>query len=147
MKTKNRTSRSTAFDDMPTDYEGLCRDVFLPRPLHDRQMYEAALEAVETMWGAEGRMTSGQDDWFGMVTDVIAAYEEEHEQRPPRPKAGQALRYLVEDACGWSGADLARFLGLHPTMGAKILRGERQLTVEHIRKLAKKLKVSADLLI
>ena len=149
MKTKTKTVHPAraAFEEMPKSYKSLCMEVFLPRPIHDKAAYEEALEAVEPFWGWEERMTHDQNDWFAMVTDVIGDYEDEHEPPFPESNPENVLRYLTEDACGWSGADLARFLGLHPTMGSKILRGERKLTVDHIRKLAKEFNVSADLLV
>ena len=45
------------------------------------------------------------------------------------------LKYLLAQA-GWSGAEFGRFLDLDGTMGHKILRGERKLTVAHGKKLA-----------
>ena len=45
------------------------------------------------------------------------------------------LKYLLAQA-GRSGADVGRFPGLDGTMGHKILRGERKLTVAHGKKLA-----------
>jgi antitoxin component HigA of HigAB toxin-antitoxin module len=42
------------------------------------------------------------------------------------------LKYLLAEH-GMNGADLARSLGVNESMGGKILRGERNLTVEHIR--------------
>ena len=47
----------------------------------------------------------------------------------------ERLKYLLTQA-GWSGADVGRFPGLDGTMGHKILRGERKLTVAHVKKLA-----------
>jgi len=44
-----------------------------------------------------------------------------------------------------SASDLARLLGVHASMGSKILKGERSLTVEHLRKLADRFKVRPDL--
>lgn len=146
MRTKTRTRRKRFFTDMPKDYGTLCREVFLPRPLHDKQAYEAAYEAVEPLAGAEGRMTRDQEDWFEMMTELLLDYQEAHEPPTPKSKPEQVLDFLL-DQHDWSGADLARFLGLHPTMGPKLLRGERKLTVEHIRKLAKKFKVSVELLV
>ena len=40
---------------------------------------------------------------------------------------------------------LARLLDVHRTLGGMILRGERQLTMAHVRTLAKRFCVSADL--
>ena len=145
MKTK-ASRRKLFFADMPKDYATLCGEIFLPRPIHDRATCEEAFEAARPLMGAEGRMTRDQEDWLEMMSDIIEAYDEEHEEPLPKSKPENMLRHLTEDARGWSGADLARFLGLHPTMGSKILRGERKLTVDHIRKLAKEFNVSADLL-
>ena len=44
-----------------------------------------------------------------------------------------------------NGADLSRLLGSHRTLGAMILRGERKLTVEHVRVLCSHFGVSSDL--
>ena len=46
-----------------------------------------------------------------------------------------------------NASDLARLLGVHPTMGSKILRGQRALTVDHLRKLSARFKVSPRLFI
>ena len=43
--------------------------------------------------------------------------------------------------------DLARLLRVHRTLGAMILRGERKLTLNHVRTLARHFGVSADALL
>ena len=146
-KTKTRPPARVAFDAMPTDYGTLCRTVLLPRPIHDESAYEEAYAAIEPLIGREGRMSRDQEDWFDLISNLICDYQDERDQPLPKSKPLDSLRHLVEDAHGWTGADLARFLGLHPTMGPKILRGERKLTVEHIRKLAKKFQVSVEVLV
>ena len=40
---------------------------------------------------------------------------------------------------------LHRQLDVHPSMGSKILRGERSLTVEHLRKLCERFSVNPRL--
>jgi antitoxin component HigA of HigAB toxin-antitoxin module len=44
-----------------------------------------------------------------------------------------------------NASDLARLLGIHPSMGSKILRGERSLTVDHLRTLCERFKVNPRL--
>ena len=64
-----------------------------------------------------------------------------------RPRGAQrvdSLRHLLEEN-GMNASDLARLLGVHASMGSKILKGERALTVDHLRKLAERFKVSAEL--
>jgi antitoxin component HigA of HigAB toxin-antitoxin module len=46
-----------------------------------------------------------------------------------------------------NASDLAGLLEVHVSMGSKILNGERSLTIEHIRKLAARFKVSGELFI
>jgi len=41
-----------------------------------------------------------------------------------------------------SASDLARLLGVHTSMGSKILKGERSLTIEHVKKLAERFRAS-----
>jgi len=43
-----------------------------------------------------------------------------------------------------NSSDLARLLGIHVSMGSKILKGERSLTVDHIKKLATRFHVRPD---
>jgi len=54
---------------------------------------------------------------------------------------------LMDDAHyeNMNASDLARLLGVHASMGSKILKGERSLTVGHLRKLADRFKVRPEL--
>ncbi len=55
----------------------------------------------------------------------------------------EALEFLLQEN-GLSGRDLGRILG-QPQLGGKILRGERELSKNHIRKLCDYFKVSPEL--
>jgi len=46
-----------------------------------------------------------------------------------------------------SAADLSRLLGGSRNLGAMILRGERKLTLNHVKILARRFGVSSDLFI
>ncbi|MBM3881632.1 MAG: transcriptional regulator [Verrucomicrobia bacterium] len=48
------------------------------------------------------------------------------------------------DAQGLNAADLARLLGVHRTLGSIILRGERKLTLNHVRTLTRHFGVAAE---
>ena len=62
-----------------------------------------------------------------------------------RPSACKSfVKHLLEEN-GMNASDLARLLDIHPTMGSKILRGERSLTVDHLRKLCERFKVNPRL--
>ena len=128
------------FERLPTDYSALCR-VFLPRPIRDRVDLENVTEIADAMAGH--KLSKDQSDYFEMLCQLIENYETEH---VPKAKVSgtEALRYILEEH-GMSGADLSRLLGAHRTLGPMILRGERKLTVDHVRTLSEHFKVSAEL--
>jgi antitoxin component HigA of HigAB toxin-antitoxin module len=135
------------FTDLPKGYPSLC-ELHLPRPIHDKVGCENTLEIVETMAGFEKQFTKGQSDYFELLTDLVHAYEEEHEKNAPENNLPlkARLQHLL-DSAGWSASDLGRFLGLDATMGNKILREERKLTAEHIRKLSGHFSLQAEYLL
>ena len=130
------------FAGLPKDYAGLCR-MLTPRPLHDKVDYENVTEITDAMAGH--KLSPDQDDYFDLLCRLIEDYEKEHAQLDtPKVTGLEALQHLL-DAHDMSAADLARLLDVHRTLGAMILRGERQLTLAHVRTLAKHFSVSADL--
>jgi antitoxin component HigA of HigAB toxin-antitoxin module len=120
---------------MPRSYEGMCRDVWLPRPIHDRITYKAALAAVEPFWGREKEMTKDQADWFELVTSLIGAWEDASSAPGKSLPLAARLSQLLEST-GLTAAGFARLLNLDASMGSKILKGERQLTAAHVVRLA-----------
>ena len=69
------------------------------------------------------------------TADLAGDYEDRISKNSIPGSGHERLKYLLDNA-SWTGADLGRFLGLDSTMGNKILRGERKLTVDHVKKLA-----------
>jgi HTH-type transcriptional regulator/antitoxin HigA len=63
--------------------------------------------------------------------------------RWPKIKGQDVLKHLMTEH-DMTGADLSRNLGGSPNLGAMILRGDRNLTVAHIRKLAAYFKVEPE---
>jgi antitoxin component HigA of HigAB toxin-antitoxin module len=136
------TPAKIEFARLPKDYAGLCR-LLTPRPLHDKVDYENVAEITDAMAGH--KLTRDQEDYFDLLCRLIEDYEKEHAQLDTsKVTALEALQHLL-DAHDMSAADLARLLDVHRTLGAMILRGERQLTLAHVRTLAKHFSVSADL--
>ena len=134
------TQTKIEFVRLPKDYAGLCR-MLTPRPIHDKAEFENVTEITDAMAGH--KLTADQEDYFDLLCRLIEDYEKERLDTP-KGSALEALQHLLE-AHDMSAADLARLLGVHRTLGAMILRGERQLTLAHVRTLAKHFSVSADL--
>jgi antitoxin component HigA of HigAB toxin-antitoxin module len=136
------TQTKIEFAALPKDYAGLCR-ILMPRPIHDQVEFENVTEITDAMAGHS--LTPDQEDYFDLLCRLIENYDQERAQLDtPKVTALDALQHLL-DANDMSAADLARLLGVHRTLGAMILRGERQLTLAHVRTLAKRFCVSADL--
>ena len=129
------------FSRLPKDYTGLCR-MLTPRPIHDKVDFENVAEITDAMAGH--KLSPDQEDYFDLLCRLIEDYEKEQGLPTPKVTALDALQHLL-DAHDMSAADLARLLDVHRTLGAMILRGERQLTLTHVRTLAKHFSVSADL--
>jgi HTH-type transcriptional regulator/antitoxin HigA len=121
------------------DYAGLCRGL-TPRPIHDTTDFENVTEITDATAGH--KLTADQEDYFDLLCRLIEDYEKERVDAP-KVTALEALQHLL-DARAMNAADLARLLSVHRTLGAMILRGERKLTLNHVRTLARHFGVSAD---
>lgn len=135
------TRTKIQFARLPTDYIGLCR-VFLPRPIKDKLDLENVTEIADAMAGHN--LSPDQEDYFDLLCRLIEDYEKAQGLTAPRISGLEALRHLLEQH-GMKSADLARLLGVHRTLGGMLLRGERKLTLNHVRTLARHFGVSADL--
>ena len=134
------TPTKTEFARLPKSYAGLCR-ILTPRPIHDAVEFQNVTEITDAMAGH--KLTADQEDYFDLLCRLLEDYEKE-KISPPKAPPLEVLRQLLE-AHDLSAADLARLLDVHRTLGPMILRGERQLTLNHVRTLARHFGVSADL--
>ncbi len=132
------------FKDLPKEYSALCHH-FLPRPIHDKVDYSHVAEVADAMALWQDNFTDDQRDYFDLLCTLMEEYDAEHVKWPTVGRR-QILRHLLE-ARGQSPADLSRLLGSSRNLGAMILRGERSLTIAHIRKLSSYFKVSPELFI
>jgi antitoxin component HigA of HigAB toxin-antitoxin module len=145
MKTAMRTiAGSESFATLPKDYTGLCQR-YVPRPLHDAADYAAARQAIEPLLGFEERLNADQADYLEAVSSFIEAYDQTR-VKWPKGTPLDTLKFLLAQH-EMSAADLARVLGGERSMGAKLMRGERRLTVDHIRTLARHFHIEPGVLL
>ena len=140
MKTKTKVR----FQDLPKDYAALCR-VFLPRPIRDAVDYANVAEMADPMALWQNDFTADQRDYIALLCSLIEDYDAEH-VKWPKVKGRDILQHLLDEH-DLAAADLSRLLGGSRNLGAMILRGDRNLTLAHIRKLAAHFKVSPELFI
>ena len=137
-----KATHSPSFAKMPRCYAALCRS-FIPRPIHDRADYENTVEVADIFAGFEDQMNADQQDYFDLLCDLIARYEEET-LKPPKLKPIDLLKHLATEQ-NLSGADLSRILGKSLPLGPMILRGERKITASHAVCLGKHFGLRPDL--
>jgi HTH-type transcriptional regulator/antitoxin HigA len=129
---------------MPKDYAALCR-LFLPRPIRDYVDYANTSEAADAMALWQDEFNRDQADYFDLLCTLIEEYDEKN-VKWPQVSGLDVLKHLME-AQNLTAADLSRLLGGSRNLGAMILRGERRLTLDHVRILAQRFGVSSDLFV
>ena len=123
--------------DVPETYEELVR-LYPPRKIHDQIELENATEAAD--WISLRAKNDAQLDYLELLGDLMDEYE------TPPGKADKAtdpldvLRYLVEEN-GITTRQLGKILGVDHSVAARILTGDRSITVEHAKSLGARFKV------
>ena len=130
-------------DKLPGRFEELVR-VMPPQAIADDVQLENVTEMIDCLM-AIPKLTKGQALYLETLTQLVQVYEAEHHAIDTGGITGlDSLKYLLEEN-NMSGSDLAKLLGIHPSMGSKILKGERKLTADHLRKLAERFHVEPSL--
>ena len=137
-----KTRTKLRFQDLPKDYAALCR-LFLPRPIHDAVDYANVVEVTDAMVLWHEDFTRDQADYFDLLCSLLEEYDSKN-VKWPKITAVDMLKHLLEEH-SLAAADLSRILGCSRNLGAMILRGERKLTLKHVRALVRHFGVSADL--
>lgn len=125
---------------LPGRFEELVR-LMPPRAISDDVEHENTVEMIDRLMAVEG-LTKGQESYLETLVQLVEAYEASR-HAIDQPTGIAALRRLLEEH-GMNASGLARLLGIHASMGSKILKGERSLTVEHLKILSAQFKVRAD---
>lgn len=130
---------------MPGRFEALVA-MMPPRAIVDEGHHDETLEMIDRLMAIE-TLTQGQSSYLETLVQLVQAYEKSHHRIDLVDIGGiDSLRHLMDEN-GMSAADLARLLGVHASMGSKILKRQRFLTVDHLKKLARYFKVSPELFI
>ena len=138
-----RTTKMLAKEPLPRQFEELVR-MLPPQAIQDDVQYANTLEVIDRLM-AIAEATKGQAVYLETLVQLVQAYEAEHHAIETADISGlDSLKHLLNEN-GMNASDLARLLEVHVSLGSKILKGERSLTVEHIRKLAVQFKVSPSL--
>ena len=130
---------------LPGQFEDLVR-AMPPQAIMDDVHYENTLEVIDRLM-ASGKLTKGQSVYLETLVQLVQVYEASHHAIDTSGISGLAtLEHLMAEN-GMNASDLARLLGVHPSMGSKILNGGRALTIDHVKKLAARFRVSPSVFI
>ena len=134
---KSKIKRGSAHDS----YMELIEELPL-KPIRNRKEYSAAESMLDRLALLDDKLDSGQTDYLVTLELLIEAYDQQHAAVVPKGQTPlDRLRYLVEQN-GMSNSALGDLLGSRP-IASMILKGERELSKAHIRKLAERFKVDA----
>ncbi|MDD4889452.1 MAG: helix-turn-helix domain-containing protein [Phycisphaerae bacterium] len=115
-----------------------------PQAITDDVHYANTLEMIDRLM-ASGKLTRGQSLYLETLVQLVQAFEADRHAIDTSDISGiDTLKHLLREN-GMNASDLARLLGVHPSLGSKILNGDRFLTVDHLRKLSDRFKVNPRL--
>ena len=135
----NTAERMTA---IPKKLNQLTR-MLTPLAIDSERTYRKTLKWIDELAVLEKR-TKDQDRFLETLTILVETYEDKNHQIDVEAVSPiEALEFLLKQH-DLSGRDLGKILG-QPQLGGKILRGERELSKNHIRKLCDYFKVSPEL--
>jgi HTH-type transcriptional regulator / antitoxin HigA len=124
---------------LPKSVQELVR-LMPPMAIQDDIGHRNALEMIDRLMRID-RLSKGQGDYLETLVELVEACEiKRHAIDVSRLSGVQMLKFVLEQS-GLSASDLGRLLKVHPTMGSKILKGERRLTWDHAKVLAARFKV------
>src|SRR4051812_15274475 len=128
---KIAATTATPYAKIPKSYAALMA-MHLLRPIHDQVDAENAAEMIDLLAGH--KLNAEQNDYLDLLSDLYEKWEST--QFPVNRARGAELLRLVLRERGEKAGDLAKLLGIDPSLGYRLVRGERQLTAPQIRKLA-----------
>lgn len=114
------------------------------KPVKTKKDYEAALERCYELMQKEVKANSTIADELEVLSILVKNYEEKHHP-VPQPNPIEAIKFRLEQS-GLDEKELNKILGGR-SRKSEILSGKRKLSLNMIRELHDKLKISGDILI
>jgi HTH-type transcriptional regulator / antitoxin HigA len=99
-------------------------------PIRTKKDYNYALGLLEETFGDETL-----ESFVHVLSERIEVYEQEHFPIPDA-SAGEVLAFLMEQK-QLTQQEVARDTGIHQSVLSRLIKGEREPTLEHVRILAK----------
>lgn len=104
--------------------------------------YQEALKRIEELF--DSKLNTSKGDELDILVTLVDRYEEIH-YPIPEPDPIEAIRFMMEQM-GIDDSGLGDILKSR-SRASEILNKKRKLSIEHIRRIKKHLKIPADILI
>jgi HTH-type transcriptional regulator / antitoxin HigA len=114
------------------------------RPLRSDDEHEQAVRVLSRLVGRpRPRLSGGERDYADALSRFIRDYDErEYPMLPKQRSPLERLRYLMHEN-DMTAADLESVLEASQPLVSQLLRGKRNLTPNHMRRLASRFRVEA----
>ncbi|WP_089941403.1 helix-turn-helix domain-containing protein [Candidatus Entotheonella palauensis] len=114
------------------------------RSIHDEAEYKTAVKIAGAL-AVYDHLNEDQERYLDTITTLIEAYEDHRIPFDwPEMSSLEILKRLLDEH-GMSISDFAHLIGVNHRLGLHLLSGECNLSVDHIRILADRFKVSPEL--
>src|SRR5437773_4031201 len=141
MNTTAKLNRKSA----PTTFDALIGEL-MPTAIHDQAAYGNALEMVRRL-AVVPALNDDQIRYLDTLCVLVAAYEKNHRTvGKSKLKPLEVLHEFVAEH-RMKVRELGALLGVSESAASMILKGDRALTLDHVRKLAGRFKVSTALFV
>ncbi|MBI3411559.1 MAG: helix-turn-helix domain-containing protein [Planctomycetes bacterium] len=130
---------------VPTTFDALIGEL-MPTAVHDTGAYENALEMVRRL-AVVPALNADQTRYLDTLCVLVAAFEKNHRNvGKAKRKPLEVLQEFVAEH-RMMVRELGALLGVSESAATMILKGDRALTLDHVRKLAERFKVSTALFV
>jgi len=140
-----KKNTSSLLSELPQDFAEL-NAIHPLRPIADKIDLDNAYEVLNRL-AVISKPTKDQRDYLEtliMLTEAFTKEDDDAAMAQARNVSGLSLlKYLMKNT-GMKQIDLARLLGVSESAVSLILAGQREITVAHARKLAKRFKLSIE---
>lgn len=129
----------------PTTFDALIGEL-MPTAIHDKAAYGNAMEMVRRL-AVVPTLNEDQTRYLDTLCVLVAAYEKNHRTvGKAKLKPLEVLREFVAEH-RMKVRELGALLEVSESAASMILKGDRALTLNHVRKLAERFQVSTALFV
>ena len=140
-----RTSTKLIYKAAPTTFDALIGEL-MPTAIRDKAAYANALEMVRRLAVAPA-LNEDQTRYLDTLCVLVAAYEKDHRTvGKAKLKPLEVLHEFVAEH-RMKVRELGALLGVSESAASMILKGDRGLTLDHVRTLAERFQVSTSLFV